>query len=172
LISCSSGNRLEDLVEIAFRPRTDSGSNRPRWDTVNWGVVMENGWTRYDISPPLASSNIVQSVSLRSSDAVAKTAISLSVWHLDGFGPTHWLSQANHIFKHLGISSKFEDYDTRFTAIWSLQAMSNQASLGPTQAWGCWPYWGQISGLKPSPWLQPYQLVATTLPYMDVSIVV
>jgi hypothetical protein len=54
----------------------------------------------------------------------------------------------------------------------TLQAMSNQASLGPTQAWGCWPYWGQIGGLKPSAWLQPYWLVATTLPYMDVSMVV
>jgi hypothetical protein len=52
VISCPLGNRLEDLVEIAFLPRTDSGPNRPPWDTVDWGVVMENGWTRYDSSPP------------------------------------------------------------------------------------------------------------------------
>jgi hypothetical protein len=115
VFSCSSGNRLEDLVEIAFLLQIDSSFVIPRWYTAGLGVVMENGWTRYDISPPLASSNIVQSVSLRSSDAVAKTAISLSVWHLD---PNYWLSQANHIFKHLGISSNFEDYGTRFTASW------------------------------------------------------
>jgi predicted NAD-dependent protein-ADP-ribosyltransferase YbiA (DUF1768 family) len=52
VISCSSGNRLEDLIEIAILPRTDSGFNRSRWDKVNWGVVMENGWTRYYSSPP------------------------------------------------------------------------------------------------------------------------
>jgi hypothetical protein len=109
VISCSSGNRLEDLVEIAILPRTNSGFNISRWSTAGSGVVLENGWTWYDISPPLASSNIVQSVSLRSSDAVAKTIISLSVWYLD---PNYWLSQANHIFKHLGISSNFEDYGT------------------------------------------------------------
>jgi hypothetical protein len=34
-------------------------------------------------------------------------------------------------------------------------AMLNQASLGPTQAWGHWSYWGQLGGLKPSAWLQP-----------------
>jgi hypothetical protein len=109
LISCSSGNRLEDLVEIAFLPRTDSGPNRPRWDTAGSGVVVENGWTRYNVSPLLASSNIVQSASLSSSDTVAKPTISLSVGFLDW---DYWLSQANHIFSRLGISSNFEDYGT------------------------------------------------------------
>ncbi|KAJ7301183.1 hypothetical protein DFH08DRAFT_119453 [Mycena albidolilacea] len=90
VISCSWGNQLEDFVEIAFLPQTDSGFGIPRWNTVDWGVVMENGWTR-----------------LSSSDAVAETTISLSVWYLD---PNDWLSQANHIFKCLGISSDFEDY--------------------------------------------------------------
>jgi hypothetical protein len=70
---------------------------------------MENGWTRYDVSPPLASSNIVQSASLSSSDAVAKPTISLSVGFFDW---DYWLSQANHIFSRLGISSNFEDYGT------------------------------------------------------------
>ncbi|KAJ7340611.1 hypothetical protein DFH08DRAFT_811821 [Mycena albidolilacea] len=75
-ISCSSGNRLEDLVEIAFLPRTDSGPNRPRWDTVGSGVVMGNGWT-----------------------------------HVGFLDWDYWLSQANHIFSRLGISSNFEDYE-------------------------------------------------------------
>jgi hypothetical protein len=51
VISCSSGNRLEDLVEIAFLPRTDCGLNR-HWSTADSGVLMENGWTRYDLSLP------------------------------------------------------------------------------------------------------------------------
>ncbi|KAJ7340581.1 hypothetical protein DFH08DRAFT_1012624 [Mycena albidolilacea] len=90
VISCPLGNRLEDLVEIAFLSRTDSGPNRPPWDTVDWGVVMENVWTR-----------------LSASDAVATIYTSLNVGYLDS---DYWLSQANHIFKHLGISSNFEDY--------------------------------------------------------------
>jgi hypothetical protein len=57
VISCPLGIQLEDLVEIVILPRTDSGFCR-RWNTVNWGVVVENGWTRYDVFPPLASSNI------------------------------------------------------------------------------------------------------------------
>jgi hypothetical protein len=51
VISCSSGNRLEDLVEIAILPRTDSGFNISRWNTAGSGVVMTNGWTRYYLSP-------------------------------------------------------------------------------------------------------------------------
>ncbi|KAJ7300384.1 hypothetical protein DFH08DRAFT_1000784 [Mycena albidolilacea] len=46
-ISCSSDNRLEDLVEIAILLRTDSGIKISRWYTGYSGVVMENGWTRY-----------------------------------------------------------------------------------------------------------------------------
>jgi hypothetical protein len=116
VISCSSGNRLEDLVEIAFLLQTDSGFNISRWNMAGSGVVMENGWTRYDVSPALASSNILQSACLSSSDAVAKTTISLSVGFL---GWDYWLSQANHIFSRLGISSNFEDYGTNYISSWS-----------------------------------------------------
>jgi hypothetical protein len=54
VVSCSSGNRIEDLIEIAFLLRTNSSPNRSRWHTVDcdWGVDMENGWTRYDSSHP------------------------------------------------------------------------------------------------------------------------
>ncbi|KAJ7340564.1 hypothetical protein DFH08DRAFT_811782 [Mycena albidolilacea] len=41
------------------------------------------------------------------------TAISLTVWYLD---LDYWLSQANHIFKHLKISSNFEDYGMNSTS--------------------------------------------------------
>ncbi|KAJ7301187.1 hypothetical protein DFH08DRAFT_119496 [Mycena albidolilacea] len=109
VISCPSGNRLGNFVEIAFLPRTDSRPNRPRWDMVNWGVVMENGWTR-----------------LSASDAVAKTTIPLSVGFLDW---NYWLSQANHIFKHLGISSNFEDYVLLDYVRFCLQILPTTAAL-------------------------------------------
>jgi hypothetical protein len=64
----------------------------------------------------VTSSTIVQSASLSASDAVAKATISLSVGSFDS---DYWLSQANHIFKHLGISSNFEDYGTNSTSSWS-----------------------------------------------------
>jgi hypothetical protein len=64
----------------------------------------------------MTSSNIVQSASLSASDAVATIYTSLSVGYLDS---DYWLSQANHIFKHLGISSNFEDYGTNSISSWS-----------------------------------------------------
>jgi hypothetical protein len=64
----------------------------------------------------MTSSDIVKFSSLSTSDAVAKTTIPLSVGFLDW---NYWLSQANHIFKHLGISSNFEDYGTNATSSWS-----------------------------------------------------
>jgi hypothetical protein len=50
VISCSSGKKLEDLVEIASLPDVGSPSGRFHWNligTVAEGDVLDNGWTRY-----------------------------------------------------------------------------------------------------------------------------
>jgi hypothetical protein len=73
------------------------------WRTVGPGIIHLLFVT---------SSNIVQSASLSSSDTVANTTISLRFGYLDS---DYWLSQANHIFKHLEISFNFEDYGTNST---------------------------------------------------------
>jgi hypothetical protein len=47
VVSCSSNNRLEDSVEIAFL--SDRGTYGGRWETPGGvlGKVVKNGWTRY-----------------------------------------------------------------------------------------------------------------------------
>jgi hypothetical protein len=52
VISCSSGNGLEDLVEIVFLLRIKSNLGVPCWNTAPCaeGDTMEDGWTRYDSS--------------------------------------------------------------------------------------------------------------------------
>jgi hypothetical protein len=92
----------------------------------------------------VTSSNIVQSASLSASDAVAKTTISLSVGYFD---PNYWLSQANHIFKHLGILSNFEDYGTISTLSWSAIEVDLSAQL----------YWSMFSFSSAFPQLQQTQ---------------
>ncbi|KAJ6462886.1 hypothetical protein C8R45DRAFT_524257, partial [Mycena sanguinolenta] len=84
---------LEDSVEIAFLPSAEAG-----WPG-NWtisrggtGEVMPNGWTRFQ------SGNVFNNT----------LPIYFSVYR-----PSYWdtwLSQANHIFRHLHIMSNFEDY--------------------------------------------------------------
>jgi hypothetical protein len=47
VVSCSSNDRLEDSVEIAFS--SDRGTYGGHWETPGGvvGEVMKNGWTRY-----------------------------------------------------------------------------------------------------------------------------
>jgi hypothetical protein len=53
----------------------------------------------------------VQSFSFTSGDAVGTT---VSLW-VESPHSISWLSQANYIFRRLGISRDFEDYGTSFT---------------------------------------------------------
>ncbi|KAJ6555807.1 hypothetical protein B0H19DRAFT_1376839 [Mycena capillaripes] len=84
VICCPSGNWLEDSVEIAWLPNTTISSLW--WDTPSETAkqITEDGWTR----------------------EVSDTIISL----FSSIYPQSWLSQANHIFSRLQITSNFEDY--------------------------------------------------------------
>ncbi|KAJ6555758.1 hypothetical protein B0H19DRAFT_135973 [Mycena capillaripes] len=88
VICCPSRDRLEDSVEIAWLPNTPFLS--PWWDTPSGTAeqITEDGWTRLN------------------SSEVSDTTISLFSF----LYPEFWLSQANHIFSRLQITSNFEDY--------------------------------------------------------------
>jgi hypothetical protein len=76
------------------------------WKTVGHGMIHLH---------IVANFNDVQSSSLSSCN-VGGTRIRLV------FGNTqasHWFSQANRIFRHLGISSHFENYGTNSNSSWS-----------------------------------------------------
>jgi hypothetical protein len=49
VITCSSGNQLDHLVEIASLPNSEFHVSQDRWETAGEpiGDVMEDGWTRY-----------------------------------------------------------------------------------------------------------------------------
>jgi hypothetical protein len=96
----------------------------------------------------VASFHIMQSVSLSSSDMEANTTISLSVGFVDW---NYWLSQANHIFKHLGILSNFEDYGTSATSSWSAIEVDLPRQL----------YWRMFDLTSAFPRLQQAQLKAS-----------
>ncbi|KAJ6525980.1 hypothetical protein B0H19DRAFT_581522 [Mycena capillaripes] len=81
-------NRFEDSVEVAFAPNP--------WVSLSWkspkgvlGEVTARGWTRFNAS-----------------DAFENT-IRLHCWLYDHGS---WLSQANHIFSRIQVTSNFEDY--------------------------------------------------------------
>ncbi|KAJ7863402.1 hypothetical protein B0H13DRAFT_2565184 [Mycena leptocephala] len=86
---CASGDRLEDLVEIALL--LDGEVYPDTWETMEGvrGEVMEGGWTRF------ASDDIFDST----------LNLYMSTWRHE-----FWFSQANHIFSRLGITSNFEDH--------------------------------------------------------------
>ncbi|KAF7337105.1 hypothetical protein MVEN_02148100 [Mycena venus] len=89
VISYSSGNLYEDSVEIASL--SDVFIPQGCWESSEEpiGEVMEDGWTR------CASTDVLNN------------SIELRMWspHAEA-----WLSQANHIFSCLQISSNFQDY--------------------------------------------------------------
>ncbi|KAF7374257.1 hypothetical protein MSAN_00308600 [Mycena sanguinolenta] len=88
----ASEHTLDNMGEIARLPSPSLRSPTNSWYTVGaWGEVMPNGKTRLN------------------SDDATDTIASLLLWtdtHEDGI----WLSQANHIFTALQISSNFQDY--------------------------------------------------------------
>ncbi|KAF7352060.1 hypothetical protein MVEN_01168700 [Mycena venus] len=82
----SPSGLLEDSVEIAALPNV--AAHHAGWNAYAAGEVMENGWTRF-----------------RSCEA-ANGSFRLVKWSNLEF----WLSQANHIFTRLQITSNFKDY--------------------------------------------------------------
>ncbi|KAJ6462872.1 hypothetical protein C8R45DRAFT_1107946 [Mycena sanguinolenta] len=89
---CSS-NPLEDSVEIAFLPNAEAPwINNWTMSGGGTGEVMPNGWTRFQSGDVLNNPlSVFFSIS------------NITEW-------STWLSQANHIFRHLHIMSDFEDY--------------------------------------------------------------
>ncbi|KAF7340657.1 hypothetical protein MSAN_02137700 [Mycena sanguinolenta] len=86
-----SNDRLKNSVEIAFSPSVEAPRLR-NWTNFERGTgeVMPGGWTRFQ------SGHVFN-------DTV----------HVSSTIPPYrhtWLSQANHIFRHLHITSNFEDY--------------------------------------------------------------
>ncbi|KAJ6462991.1 hypothetical protein C8R45DRAFT_1108056 [Mycena sanguinolenta] len=92
VFNCPFGDSSDDAVEIAWLPNIELPSD-PSWDGFgsesNFAELMPNGWTR------LKSDEIV--------DTQAWAGFSTPD---DKF----WLSQANHVFTALQISSDFQDY--------------------------------------------------------------
>ncbi|KAF8145167.1 hypothetical protein K438DRAFT_1872542 [Mycena galopus ATCC 62051] len=86
---CTSGDELDNAVETACIH--DGGTHDSGWWLrAKRATIMENGWTRVD-----------------SCDA-ADRRLSLEIWSPEGF--RYWLTQANHIFNSLEITSNYEDY--------------------------------------------------------------
>ncbi|KAJ7924551.1 hypothetical protein B0H13DRAFT_2578770 [Mycena leptocephala] len=90
IIAVSSGDQLKGSAEIAFLP--DVEAEVEHWYGAQ-GEVMEDGWTRVYSS-------------FNSSDVLNRTLWE-NMWKLH---EESWLSQANHIFSRLGITSDPEDY--------------------------------------------------------------
>ncbi|KAJ6556379.1 hypothetical protein B0H19DRAFT_1377102 [Mycena capillaripes] len=86
IYSCSSEDQLGNAPEIAYVPDVEIDGSH--WNAAR-GDVMENGWTRV------------------SSGHVSGSTIRL---RLAWTSPEAWLSQANHIFTRLNITSSLNDY--------------------------------------------------------------
>ncbi|KAF7374214.1 hypothetical protein MSAN_00303600 [Mycena sanguinolenta] len=100
VLHCPSDDTFDDVVEIAWLSNPKLPLYYSWYGSGDWSSVAElmaDGWTR------LKSNRIVD------------TTVWLSV-HAWNYGL--WLSQANHIFTTLQISSNFRDYDC--PAYWSL----------------------------------------------------
>jgi hypothetical protein len=71
------------------------------------------------------STNHIYSPRFTSHDTVNNSTIHLQVqWDTSG-----WLSQANHIFSRLRVSSNFDDYGGSFTTSWSAAHMNLRGQL-------------------------------------------
>ncbi|KAJ7724406.1 hypothetical protein B0H16DRAFT_1596649 [Mycena metata] len=98
---------LENFVKLASLEEIEV------WDGDGWrcdGVIMANGWTRCPTHSVKSSSSISLSFRVRDQDFAG------------------WISQANHIFKRLHISSSFCDYvliDTLEIDLWIRQITVN-----------------------------------------------
>ncbi|KAJ6561654.1 hypothetical protein B0H19DRAFT_1259317 [Mycena capillaripes] len=85
VIFCSSGDQLNDSVEIVFLLEAEVSHGRSAG-----GEMMENGWTRLHPTEVVAARFMIYLYRPRADAS--------------------WLSQANHVFNRLQITSHFEDY--------------------------------------------------------------
>ncbi|KAF7374230.1 hypothetical protein MSAN_00305800 [Mycena sanguinolenta] len=94
VLHCPSDDTFDDVVEIAWLPNAALPSYGGWYGSGDWScfgelMIMADGWTR-----------------LKSNHIVDRTMwLSVRAWNYE-----LWLSQANHIFTTLQISSDFEDY--------------------------------------------------------------
>ncbi|KAJ7041111.1 hypothetical protein C8F04DRAFT_169971 [Mycena alexandri] len=147
MISWSATNQLQRLVEIASSPEADL-SIEPHWYIRRGEEVKEelmtDGRTRYHLC-----------------DVVGWTLF-CSVYH----DSRHWLSQANHIFSRMGITSNYQSYAIVDTRVFEIQISevartppegylflcpTTDLKNGPNSV--CWPdcpaYWSlDSSGLQ------------------------
>ncbi|KAJ7218260.1 hypothetical protein B0H12DRAFT_329295 [Mycena haematopus] len=94
MIYCSPQNQLGDFVEIAFLPDVLVKAFPDSWLLSNGaeGEIVDNGWTRFDAGDVVHTTTTIW-LNLR------------QYLHCE-----YWLSQANHIFNRLQITSNFENY--------------------------------------------------------------
>ncbi|KAF7374209.1 hypothetical protein MSAN_00303000 [Mycena sanguinolenta] len=92
VLHCPSDDTFDNVVEIAWLPNPEL-LLYPSWDSFghgsSFGALMADGWTRF-------KSNDIMGIKVR---------LSVHAWN---YGL--WLSQANHIFTALQISSGLQDY--------------------------------------------------------------
>jgi hypothetical protein len=113
IIPYFSTGQLQDWVEIALLPDVD-----PRcggWRGAD-GEVLEDGWTRCFICFTWKAIHSNHVHSSFNSNNLLNCTLSANMWYDQG---CCWLSQANHIFTCLGITSNFENYCTFQTRAWS-----------------------------------------------------
>ncbi|KAJ7679419.1 hypothetical protein DFH06DRAFT_510807 [Mycena polygramma] len=86
-----TGSRFEESVQIASIPEAEITCPDERWTGSTTGHIMETGWTRFhtrNMSRCFRFGNLYNSPKLAEG----------------------WLSQANHVFTRLNITSRLEDY--------------------------------------------------------------
>ncbi|KAJ7483922.1 hypothetical protein B0H11DRAFT_2192922 [Mycena galericulata] len=87
-VNCLSGSGYDGSIERAFIPGCQVSHDR--WNIGGTGLILDNGWTRIP-------------------SAEVRDVYYIAMW-LDGSEDEEWLSQANHIFKCLNVTSNHENY--------------------------------------------------------------
>jgi hypothetical protein len=108
VIYSSFGNKSKDFVEIASLQTAVLNLDENFWHVVESkvvGEVIENGWTRYHHFA-CHSPNLIKFSRFTCNEALG-TMIWLQVYARNAMS---WLSQANHLFNSLGISSNLDHY--------------------------------------------------------------
>ncbi|KAF7374238.1 hypothetical protein MSAN_00306700 [Mycena sanguinolenta] len=114
VFSCPSEDTVDDIVEIVWLPYPELSSH-PSWGGIGngqtFGQLMADGWT-----------------CLKSNDIVGT-----KFW-VHGFSTLDykfWLSQANHIFTTLQISSNFHDYVVVYEIHFQLSVSTTEGDIPP-----------------------------------------
>ncbi|KAF7374229.1 hypothetical protein MSAN_00305700 [Mycena sanguinolenta] len=116
---CPSGDESDDVVEIAWLPNVQvqlDSSWHVSGRGSGFGELMADGWTR---------SNDIANTS---------TWFGCSIPH-----DSPWLSQANHIFTALEISSNFEDYVVADRIYFELSVSTTEGDIPPGFLFLCPP---------------------------------